>query len=98
MKPSGIIRNIDKLGRLVVPKEMRDFLGIEKYDPVEIFLEGDKIILKRFDATCIFCSSSEKLFEFEGKMICPACLKKLTDLKDRLQQEFRGFQNITEDP
>ncbi len=79
MKPSGIIRNIDELGRIVVPKEMRKMLGINNSDPVEIFSEGDKIILKKFREDCLFCGSDKELSEFRGKKICVSCLNELKE-------------------
>ncbi len=77
MKNKGIIRNIDELGRVVVPKEMRKMLGINNSDPVEIFAEEDSIILKKFRDDCIFCGSEEELSGFKGKKICKKCLAEL---------------------
>ena len=80
MKSTGIVRNIDELGRLVVPKEMRTALDINCNDPVEISMEGDKIILKKHSTNCIFCASSTtNLKEFKGKKICLECLKEMTN-------------------
>ena len=79
MKSTGIIRNIDELGRLVVPKEMRTTLDINCNDPVEISLDGDRIILKKFVPYCIFCQSSENLSIFKGKKVCASCLKEMTE-------------------
>lgn len=77
MKSKGIVRNIDELGRLVVPKEMRTALDIKCNDPVEISMEDDKIVLKKYAPNCIFCLSSENLTLFKGKKICEACLKEI---------------------
>ena len=55
MKSTGIVRNVDELGRIVIPKEMRTSLGIKNSDPIEIYVEGDKIILKKYHPKCIFC-------------------------------------------
>lgn len=77
MKSTGIIRNIDELGRIVIPKEIRKKFGLSSTDPVEIFVEGEKIILARYEASCSFCDSSENVTEFKGKKICKACLYEL---------------------
>ena len=78
MKSKGIVRNIDELGRLVVPKEMRTTLDINCNDPVEISMEGDSIILKKYIPHCIFCESDADLTVFKGKKICAGCLKEMT--------------------
>ena len=78
MKSTGIIRNIDELGRIVVPKEMRKNLGIEEGDPLEIYSEGDSIILKKKQRSCIFCGSDEELSEFKEKYICKECLSDVS--------------------
>ena len=57
MKALGIVRKVDILGRIVIPKELRDSLDIEDKDPLEIFVEGDRIILKKYNPSCIFCGS-----------------------------------------
>ncbi len=77
MKSTGIVRHIDELGRMVVPKELRKMLGISNTDPVEIYVEEDKIILKKYHPVCHFCGSSEGIFEFKEKNICSACVKEL---------------------
>ena len=77
MKSKGIIRNIDDLGRLVVPKEMRTTLDIKDNDPVEISMEGDRIILKKHVPYCVFCHSTENLTVFKDKKICKQCLQEM---------------------
>lgn len=74
---TGVVRNIDELGRLVVPKEMRTTLGIDYNDPVEISIEEDKIVIRKHSPYCIFCQSTEKLTEFKHKKVCAACLKEM---------------------
>ena len=78
MKSSGIVRNIDELGRLVVPKEMRTTLDINCNDPVEISLDGDKIILRKYTPNCIFCGSNANLTVFKNKKVCAACIDEMT--------------------
>ena len=77
MKFTGIVRNIDELGRIVVPKELRRMLEINNNDPVEIFVEGDKIILRKYVPDCIFCGSHDDLVLFKDKKICKVCLEEL---------------------
>ena len=77
MKSTGIVRNIDELGRVVVPKEIRTQLGIANSDPVEIFMEGDKIIMTKYRPVCHFCGASDDVIEFKGKKICRACTEEI---------------------
>ena len=79
MKSTGIVRNVDELGRIVIPKEMRTKMNISSSDPIEIYVEGDKIILKKYESACLFCGSSDSLTEFKGKMICQGCIGELKD-------------------
>ena len=80
MKSTGIVRNIDELGRVVVPKELRKKLGIENTDPVEIYVEGEKIILTKYHPACHFCGSSDDVTEFKSKMVCRSCVKELSKI------------------
>ena len=77
MKSTGIIRKIDKLGRIVLPKELRRELAIDEKDGVEIYVEEDKIILRKYEPSCIFCQNSEDVFEFYGKKVCSKCAAKI---------------------
>lgn len=77
MKSTGIVRSVDELGRIVIPKEMRTKMNISSSDPIEIYVDGDKIILKKYENSCLFCGGGENLTEFKGKMICSSCLEEL---------------------
>ena len=77
MKSTGIVRHIDELGRIVVPKELRKKLGIANTDPVEIYCEEDKIILKKYNPVCHFCGSTTNLVEYKEKNVCAACINDL---------------------
>ncbi len=77
MKSTGIVRNIDDLGRLVIPKEMRKKMGIGESSPVEIFVENDRIIVTKYQDSCIFCGSSSELRNFKGKRVCLACVEEM---------------------
>ena len=77
MKSTGITRNIDELGRIVLPITIRQHLGLEKHDPVEIFMEGDLIILQKYQPTCIFCDNDSEITFYNGKRICARCLDNI---------------------
>lgn len=78
MKSTGIVRRTDELGRIVIPKELRDTMDINTKDSMEIYTNGDQIILRKYQPSCIFCGSAEDLSVHRGKNICPACLTELT--------------------
>lgn len=80
MKATGIVRKVDELGRIVIPIELRNKLDIAIKDPIEIFVEGSSIILKKYEPNCIFCGNSKELTSYKDKLICPKCLNKLSDL------------------
>lgn len=80
MKSTGIVRKVDELGRIVLPIEMRRTLNIEEKDSLEIYVEGDNVILRKYQATCVFCESTKNLMSLNGKNICPDCLRKLKEL------------------
>ncbi len=80
MKSTGIVRKLDQLGRIVIPKELRTTFDIKETDPIEIFVEGSDIVLRKYAQSCIFCGSTEGLVNFEGKVVCAGCLKKLKKL------------------
>ena len=77
MKSTGIVRNVDELGRIVIPKEMRRTMNIKNSDPIEIFVEEDKIILKKYEKCCCLCAGSENLVEFKNKLVCKNCIDEL---------------------
>ena len=79
MKATGIVRKIDELGRVVLPIELRRTLNLEVRDPVEIFMEGDAIVLRKYEAACLFCGGTRQLTVFRGKQICADCLKQLRE-------------------
>ena len=81
MKATGIIRRVDELGRVVLPIELRNKFGITEKDPMEIYVDGNSIILKKYEPNCIFCGSSKKLLDYEDKVICEKCAEKISKLK-----------------
>ncbi len=79
LKATGIVRRIDELGRIVIPMELRRTLNIKQKDPIEIFVQGESIILKKYQPGCTFCGSQdqEKLKKFKNQDICTKCISDL---------------------
>lgn len=69
MKDTGVIRKVDELGRFTLPMELRRKLNIEVGDPLEVFVDEDSIILKKYVASDIFTGATEDLIEFHGKKV-----------------------------
>ena len=80
MNEAKIIKNIDELGRLGIPKHIRRALGVNDGEPVELFLEGNALIIKKSSEECLFCESNEELTYFKGKYICKECIARLSEL------------------
>ena len=78
MKPSGISRRIDHLGRIVVPAEMRRSLGIREGDEVQFSLDGSRIVVEKVEDRCTFCGATQSLREHLGKQVCAMCMTELT--------------------
>jgi transcriptional pleiotropic regulator of transition state genes len=79
MKSTGIVRKVDELGRIVIPIELRRTLGIEEKDSLEIYVDGERIILKKYEPACVFCHDADNIVNYEGKRICQSCLKNLAE-------------------
>ncbi|CCQ93242.1 Transcriptional regulator, AbrB family [[Clostridium] ultunense Esp] len=77
MKSTGIVRKVDELGRVVIPIELRRNLDIEVKDALEIFVDGEHIVLKKYAPACIFCGQAKDVITYKGKNICPACMEDL---------------------
>lgn len=75
MKSTGIVRKIDDLGRVVLPIEMRRVLDIDVRDAVEIYSDGECIVLKKFQPACVFCDNDKDIVNFKGKNVCMSCIK-----------------------
>lgn len=78
MKSTGIVRKVDELGRVVIPIELRRTLGIEVKDALEIYVDGEKIVLKKYEPACIFCGSADNVKQFNGRIVCRNCIKKMS--------------------
>ena len=77
MKATGIVRKVDELGRIVLPIELRRTLNIEIRDPLEIYVDNEGIMLKKYTPACILCGENDDLVEYKGKKICKKCISKL---------------------
>jgi AbrB family transcriptional regulator, transcriptional pleiotropic regulator of transition state genes len=75
---TGIVRQVDQLGRIVLPKELRDMLGIGVTDGMEIFIDDRTIVLKKYAPACIFCNNADGVVYFKNKGICKSCLDEST--------------------
>ena len=80
MKTTGMIRQLDALGRVVLPIELRRTLGINTRDMLEILVEGNSIILRKYEPNCLFCGSSSGLTPYKDKQICKRCLSEIKSL------------------
>ena len=75
MKATGIIRKIDSLGRIVLPIELRRTMGIQIKDPVEIFVDKEYILLKKYAPSCVLCGGDDALVAFRGRNVCKNCIE-----------------------
>ena len=82
MKFTGISRPIDELGRIVIPKEMRNALDLKPKDEIEIYIDGSNMIMKKASVCCVLCGSREELLQVENGHICSACAKKIAALAE----------------
>ena len=86
MKATGMVRPIDEMGRVVIPKEIRKQIKVKnKVDSFEIYTEGDTIILKKFQPTCVFCGSFNESVNLNGYNVCKDCIERLEELKKTLE-------------
>ncbi len=82
IKSTGIIRKVDELGRIVLPMELRNKLGISEKDSLEIYVSGSSIILKKYNSNCALCGSTKNLIQFEDNFICSECKEKVSALNN----------------
>ncbi|MFA6940423.1 MAG: AbrB/MazE/SpoVT family DNA-binding domain-containing protein [Clostridiaceae bacterium] len=81
MKSTGVVRKVDELGRIVIPIELRRTLDIAEKDALEIYVEGEHIILKKYEPACIFCGNARDVINYKGKNICKSCLAEIKNDK-----------------
>ncbi|MBQ2614847.1 MAG: AbrB/MazE/SpoVT family DNA-binding domain-containing protein [Clostridia bacterium] len=83
MKSIGIVRDVDALGRVVLPKELRDTMHIAPKDPLEIYVDGENIVLRKYEPSCLFCGNAGDLITLEDRKVCRECLAEM----NRISQE-----------
>ena len=79
MKSTGIVRKVDELGRIVLPIELRRTLGIAEKDALEIYVDGENIVLKKYEPACIFCNNAKDIVVFKNRNICSKCISELKE-------------------
>lgn len=77
MRTTGIVRKVDELGRIVLPIELRRTMGIKVKDPVEFFVDRDKIIFTKYETGCLFCGEVKDVRTFKNKTVCKNCISEL---------------------
>ena len=80
-KNTGIIRRVDELGRVVIPIEIRNQFNIMEKDPMEIYVDGNAVILKKYEPNCVFCGKNKNLLAFGDKLICEKCISKISEIQ-----------------
>ncbi len=81
MKSTGIVRKVDELGRVVIPIELRRTLAIAEKDALEIYVDSDRIVLRKYEpaCSCVFCGNADEVTVFKNKNICKECLDSMTE-------------------
>jgi len=77
MKAVGLVRKVDTLGRVVLPRKLRGSLGIDIKCPLGFYIDGDAIVLKKYQPDCIFCGNVDNVVKYKGKNICLTCLTEM---------------------
>lgn len=90
MKSTGIVRKVDELGRIVLPIEMRRTLDIAEKDALEIYVEGEDIILHKYQAACVFCDNVKGIVPYRGRFVCPSASKSSRSSVEGIGPEARS--------
>lgn len=77
MKATGVVRRVDELGRIVLPCELRRVMHINDRDSLEIFVDNDRIVLKKYEPACVFTGESDDLLEYKGRRVSRAAIKEM---------------------
>jgi len=83
LKSTGIVRRLDELGRIVLPIDLRRKLDICERDSLEIFTDGDTIVLKKYQPSCVFCLNAAELTSYNGKNVCSECIKAFAEIHEK---------------
>ena len=84
MKATGIVRKIDNLGRLVIPMELRKLFGFDNNQPLEVFVGGAGIIIRKHEKSCVFCENDIDLVNFGDMIICAVRVVSIGGLDTRI--------------
>ena len=79
LKSTGIVRKVDELGRVVIPIELRRTLGIDVKDSLEIYVDSERIILKKYEPACLFCGNADDVKHYKGRIVCKECINELSE-------------------
>ncbi len=79
MKSTGVVRKVDELGRIVLPISIRQVMDINEKDSLEIFTDENKIILQKYQPSCVFCNNADNIVFFNNKRVCRSCLEKIKE-------------------
>lgn len=80
LKSTGVVRKLDQLGRIVLPKELRTVLNLKEKDALEIYVDGEEIILKKYEPACVFCGDAREVVNYRGKNICKKCFEEMKSI------------------
>ena len=100
MKSTGIVRKVDELGRVVIPIEIRNKFDIAEKDPIEIYVDGSSIILKKYEPNCVFCGNTKNLMTYKDKLVCSKCAQKIAELdqkeegKQQIKDSLKNFPQV----
>lgn len=89
MKSTGIIRKLDELGRIVIPKETRKIFNLKEKDAVEIFIEKDTIVLKKYEPGCRGCNKCSDLTEVFGIKLCNECIAIVNEKSAKIMKSLK---------
>lgn len=77
LKATGMVRKVDELGRVVIPKELRKVMDVNEKDPLEVFVDGDSIVLRKYEPGCVFCGKLSDVTIYKGKRVCHECMAEM---------------------
>ena len=80
VKTAGIVRKVDQLGRIVLPKALRRRYRMDEGELVEILVQGDRIFLEKHYPKCVICAAPGNL-PFKDRFLCEDCLTGMARLK-----------------
>ena len=85
MKATGVVRRVDELGRVVLPCELRRVMHIKDRDSLEVFVDEDRIVLKKYEPACTFTGSADKLIDYKGRKVSAQAVEEMAKLVKELE-------------